>query len=195
MKTALINKGVMLCVMMLMAYCVNAAAQKFTVNRIKYSINDDHKTVTVIGNEDVDGILNIPTTVTYNKKAYSVTKIGDEAFYGCTGLASVIIPNSVTVIGNFAFSGCSDLTQVNIPKSVTEIGEDAFSGCISLQGIYYEGNDVSAVRGITANAKEHNGEVEEVARYNLSGHPCKPYDKGVQIVVYSDFTTKTIIVE
>ena len=61
--------------------------------------------------------------------------------------------------------------------------------------LYYEGNDVSAVRGITANAKEHNGEVEEVARYNLSGHPCKPYDKGVQIVVYSDFTTKTIIVD
>lgn len=66
---------------------------------------------------------------------------------------------------------------------------------ISLQGIYYEGNDVSAVRGITANAKGHNGEVEEVARYNLSGHPCKPYDKGVQIVVYSDYTTKTIIFE
>lgn len=66
---------------------------------------------------------------------------------------------------------------------------------ISLQGIYYAGNDVSAVRGITANAKEQNGEVEEVARYNLSGHPCKPYDKGVQIVVYSDYTTKTIIIE
>lgn len=66
---------------------------------------------------------------------------------------------------------------------------------ISLQGIYYEGNDVSAVRAITANAKEQNGEVEEVARYNLSGHPCKPYDKGVQIVVYSDYTTKTIIIE
>lgn len=66
---------------------------------------------------------------------------------------------------------------------------------ISLHGIYYEGNDVSAVRGLTANAKGHNGEVEEVARYNLSGHPCKPYDKGVQIVVYSDYTTKTIIIE
>lgn len=40
-----------------------------------------------------------------------------------------------------------------------------------------------------------NCRVEEVARYNLSGHPCKPYDKGVQIVVYSDYTTKTIIIE
>ena len=64
-----------------------------------------------------------------------------------------------------------------------------------LYAVGYEGNDVSAVRAITANAKEQNGEVEEVARYNLSGHPCKPYDKGVQIVVYSDYTTKTIIIE
>ena len=68
-------------------------------------------------------------------------------------------------------------------------------GCISLQGIYYAGNDVSAVWAITANAKEQNGEVEEVARYNLSGRLCTANDKGVQIIVYSDFSTKTIIVE
>ena len=98
-------------------------------------------------------------------------------------------------IAKGAFEGASYLQEIYLPETVSFIGEDAFSGCISLQGIFYEGNDVSAVRGITANAKGHNGEVEEVARYNLSGHPCKPYDKGVQIVVYSDFTTKTIIVE
>ena len=82
-----------------------------------------------------------------------------------------------------------------LPETVSFIGDDAFSGCISLQAIYYEGNDVSAVSGINANTRVYNGEVEEVARYNLSGHPCKPYDKGVQILVYSDFTTKTIIVD
>ena len=98
-------------------------------------------------------------------------------------------------IAKGAFEGASYLQEIYLPETVSFIGEDAFSGCISLQCIYYEGNDVSAVRGITANAKGHNGEVEEVARYNLSGHPCKPYDKGVQIVVYSDYTTKTIIIE
>lgn len=38
-------------------------------------------------------------------------------------------------------------------------------------------------------------EVTEVARYNLQGIPVKDYEKGVQIVVYSNYTTKTIIVE
>ena len=94
-------------------------------------------------------------------------------------------------IAKGAFEGASYLQEIYLPETVSFIGDDAFSGCIS----YYEGNDVSAVRGITANAKEHNGEVEEVARYNLSGRLCTANDKGVQIVVYSDFTTKTIIVE
>ena len=98
-------------------------------------------------------------------------------------------------IARGAFEGASFLQEIYLPETVSFIGDDAFSGCISLQGIYYEGNDASAVSGTNVNAREYNGEVEEVARYNLSGRPCKPYDKGVQIVVYSDFTTKTIIVE
>ena len=98
-------------------------------------------------------------------------------------------------IARGAFEGASYLQEIYLPETVSFIGEDAFSGCISLQGIYYVGNDVSAVRGITANAKEQNGEVEEVARYNLSGRLCTANDKGVQIIVYSDFSTKTVIVE
>ena len=40
----------------------------------------------------------------------SVTSIGYEAFYYCTGLTSVVIPNSVTSIGGGAFLGCGGLT-------------------------------------------------------------------------------------
>ncbi|HHT70624.1 MAG TPA: leucine-rich repeat protein, partial [Firmicutes bacterium] len=58
-----------------------------------------------------------------------VTTIGDEAFYECTGLTSITIPNSVTSIGTDAFSGCTGLTSITIPNSVTSIGMDAFSGC------------------------------------------------------------------
>ena len=47
---------------------------------------------------------NIPASVEYNSVAYSVTSIGDSAFYNCTGLTSVTIPNSVTSIGDWAFS-------------------------------------------------------------------------------------------
>ena len=38
-------------------------------------------------------------------------------------------------------------------------------------------------------------EAVEVARYNLQGVPVDKNEKGIQIVVYSNYTTKTIIVE
>ena len=65
----------------------------------------------------------------------SVTKIGEDAFYGCSGLTSVTIPNSVTTIGGRAFSGCSGLTSVTIPQSVTSIEVAAFSGCSGLTSV------------------------------------------------------------
>ena len=63
---------------------------------------------------------------------YGVTSIGGWAFYGCSSLTSVTIPDGVTSIGDDAFEGCSSLTSVTIPHSVTSIGYAAFYGCSSL---------------------------------------------------------------
>lgn len=70
----------------------------------------------------------------------SVTTIRNSAFYKCTSLTSVTIPDSVTTIGGYAFSGCTSLTSVTIPNSVTTIVENAFSGCTSLTDVYYSGD-------------------------------------------------------
>ncbi|MBR3455460.1 MAG: hypothetical protein IKH26_09070 [Bacteroidaceae bacterium] len=53
--------------------------------------------------------------------------------------------------------------------------------------------DLTQVRGTTMT--EQDGNVVEVARYNLQGIPVRPNEKGVQIVVYSNYTTRTVIVE
>ena len=58
--------------------------------------------------------------------------IARSAFYECTNLKSVIIPNSVTSIGKSAFKGCGSLTSVTIGNSVTYIGDDAFYNCANL---------------------------------------------------------------
>ena len=77
----------------------------------------------------------IPESVEYNGNTYPVTSIGYHAFFDCSGLTSVTIPNSVTSIGDYAFWGCSGLTSVTIPNSVTSIGSSAFSGCSGLTSV------------------------------------------------------------
>ncbi|MBO4217617.1 MAG: leucine-rich repeat protein [Clostridia bacterium] len=68
----------------------------------------------------------------------SVTEIR-VAFYECTGLTSVAIPEGNTRIWHSTFYNCTDLASVAIPASVTEIGERAFFGCGSLTTVYYYG--------------------------------------------------------
>ena len=82
--------------------------------------------------DEYSGVVNIPESVTYNGMIYPVTSIGEYAFYYCSGLTSVTIPNSVTSIGTFAFYGCSGLTSVTIPNSVTSIGSAAFSSSVNV---------------------------------------------------------------
>lgn len=74
--------------------------------------------------------------------------IEENAFYDCSSLTSIIIPNSVIAIERNTFSGCSGLASVTIPDSVTSIGGGAFSDCSSLTSITIP-NSVIAIWGFT----------------------------------------------
>ena len=73
--------------------------------------------------------------------------MGISAFYNCSGLTSVTIPNSVTSIGDMVrFIDCSGLTSVTIPNSVTSIGDCAFYGCSGLTSVTIR-NSVTSIEG------------------------------------------------
>ena len=90
-----------------------------------FPYNDDH----------LRGEVIIPSSVQVESTTYTVTGIGEYAFYQCKSMTSVTIPNCVTSIGYAAFSDCTGLTSITIPNSVTSIGNRAFYGCTGLKSV------------------------------------------------------------
>ena len=83
------------------------------IDGIYYNINAETKEAEVTyGSSEYTGSVIIPKIITYKGATHSVTSIGSGAFYGCSGLTAVTIPNSVTAIGSQAFNGCSGLTSI-----------------------------------------------------------------------------------
>ncbi len=153
--------------------CINLTSISVSNENINYSSADG-----VLFNEDKTELIRFP----YKNKndnyiiPNSVTIIGNEAFYKCTGLASVTIPDnlttiekeafreckglktltlpdSVTGIGNHAFYMCTNLIGINIPDSVTVLGEYSFSNCTSLTSITIPDN-ITSIENYTFHACE-----------------------------------------
>ena len=129
-----------ICVIVLLMTGTSASAYDFTVDGIFYDIVsfDDLTCAVVAGDEKYAGDVVVPGTVTYNNRTLTVTSISSYAFYGCSKLTSITIPNTVTSIGESAFSGCSNLTSITIPNTVTSIEKFAFDGCSRLEKLTIE---------------------------------------------------------
>ena len=133
-----------------------ADAYDVQIDGIYYNLNQETKQaeVTYKSYDSYSGIIVIPSSVRYNGYVYSVTSIGEKAFYRCIRLTSVTVPNSVISIGSHSFAECSTalksvtignsvnsigrwafydckgITSITIPNSVTSINNSAFYGCI-----------------------------------------------------------------
>lgn len=103
------------------------------VNNLYFDINRLTKTASVVpketGNDNngyVWGEITVPETIGFYGNDYTVTEIGNQAFFNCN-VSSVILPASVTKIGEFAFSN-TELNEIELPETLTEIGNFAFYG-------------------------------------------------------------------
>ena len=136
-KRTIIRPALLLILLIFSASHVLADKFVCTVGGISYSVNTTNKTASVVSNYygAYSGNIIIPETIIYDNTTYSVTSIGEDAFYGCSGLTSAIIGNSVKSIGESAFDSCSGLTSVTIGNSVKSIGEGAFRYCSGLTSV------------------------------------------------------------
>ena len=154
----LITKLVILMVSVLGA--INTYAYDFEVNGICYDVIDPASlTCGVSGliDKDITGNVVIPAQISYAGKELTVTEIlesafeeslienvslpstcvlvGRNAFWRCSKLSAIIIPQGVKKIGSHAFSFCSGLKEISLPKSIIEIGEYAFLDCENLDSV------------------------------------------------------------
>lgn len=99
--------------------CVFGEINETTVKNIGKALRSNENAKVNLDLSETTGLENIPSW----------------AFYGCTGLTNIEIPENVTSIGNGAFYECRDLKSIELPESVTSIGGSAFEDCISLTTI------------------------------------------------------------
>lgn len=122
---------------LLLAACLMAArvacAADFNDDGLRYSINADGESVTVVNNVNYNSLTEafIPEEVEHGKRSYTVTAVADRAFAGAKLLTLVSIPATVRAIGSEAFDDCSSLDDIYcMVKDPAEIalGDNVFRG-------------------------------------------------------------------
>ena len=111
----------------------------FMLNYVKYEIRDGHIEVIGYDSSEIEltlkGKVDLYSTIEIDNVSYNVREIENMAFYECSSLKEINIPNSINVIGDGAFQYCEFLEKVNLPNSINEIQYETFSYCSSLAHI------------------------------------------------------------
>ncbi len=112
----------LLSVIFIWSIAVPALAGNVQSGDYTYSVNADGKTATITGYTGAAEVLEIPSKL----DGYTITAIGDRAFFGTRKLDSVTISGTVKTIGESAFEDCSALRTIDLEEGVTTIGARAF---------------------------------------------------------------------
>ncbi|MBE6584880.1 MAG: hypothetical protein E7649_07930, partial [Ruminococcaceae bacterium] len=83
---------------------------------------------------NIDNANYVPDSLKY-VTVTSQNKISGRAFYGCSSIVGITLPNDLVSIGARAFSKCENLESIIIPSNVTTIGVSAFSNCSRLHRV------------------------------------------------------------
>ena len=86
-----------------------------------------------------------------------------------------VIPEGIKQIAGGAFYGCSSLTSITIPNSVTSIGEAAFSGCYFAKDHFINNSSLDAEANNYWGAKVVDLEIDGLLIRNDTVIDCRPY--------------------
>ncbi|MBR4921521.1 MAG: leucine-rich repeat domain-containing protein [Prevotella sp.] len=138
-------KKQLLLLAMMLSMAANVFAVEVEIDGLWYEVVSKTKEAKVIKskNNNYYGDIVIPSSVEYKGSNYSVTSIGENAFYACGSLTSIAINYGVKTIERAAIYYCWNLTSVTIPNSVTTIEDYAFSRCYRLTSITIPGSVVN----------------------------------------------------
>ena len=128
----------LLSALVVMLACITSYAYDFSNDGIYYKITSSGEVAVTYGDSysgTYSGDITVPKTVTYDGTTYSVTSVGDTAFYACTSVTSVSLPEGITSIGLHAFCMCRKATSINLPSTLTSIGKYAFYFCPQLTSV------------------------------------------------------------
>lgn len=122
-------------------------AESVVIDDIRYKLSTEDNTAAVEESWNptfLEGDIVVPGEISYKGETYSVTEFSERAFYGCSEMTTISIPNTVKKMGEMCFRGCSKLTNITLPNSITYVGEDCFRNCKQLVLVNLP-NDLAAI--------------------------------------------------
>ncbi|MBQ3005536.1 MAG: leucine-rich repeat domain-containing protein [Clostridia bacterium] len=92
---------------------------------------ENKKAIIIKCERNTKGVVKVPEKI----EGCDVISIGNHAFFNCTEIEEIILPDTVEKISTFAFAYCDNLKKVNIPKKVSELKPFTFVDCVSLKAV------------------------------------------------------------